>query len=251
MKDGEEDMGSGSQDSWFEALGPTSLPPNDSPGFFTNAAGLYRGVDVTGRQLGVRGRGSDNGSVGVEGHGGPGGNGVFGQGMNGVVGQGTNGVVGHGTIGVVGLSPAAVRTSSDPAGVVGVGNGEHAHGVLGEAQGPNAGVYGIVTSPNGVGGWGVKGECKDKLGTGVSAFGDTGIYAEGITGVGLQAKSQNRAQINLMPDTSSTAQPDPTQFSMSEVGDLAVTITDAPNFPSLWFCVVGGRAGQSVWKKIA
>jgi hypothetical protein len=204
----------GTHDDFFEALGPTSPAPNDTPGFFTKGTQIWRGVDVTGRQLGVRGRGSDTGSVGV-----------------------------------IGLSAAAVGPSSGPAGVVGVGDGEQADGVRGEALGPNAGVHGIATSPNGVAGWGVKGECKD--GTGVSAFGDTGIYAEGITGVGLRAKSGNRAQINLMPNTSETAPSDPKQFPVSEVGDLAVTITDALNFPSLWFCVVGGPAGQSVWKKIA
>jgi hypothetical protein len=209
---GERDMGT--HDDFFEALGPTSPAPNDTPGFFTKGTQIWRGVDVTGRQLGVRGRGSATGSVGV-----------------------------------IGLSAAAVRTSSDSAGVVGVGDGEQAAGVRGEALGPNTGVVGISTSSNGVAGPGVYGESKD--GIGVSAFGDTGIYAEGITGVGLQVKSGNRAQINLMPDTSKTALRDPTQFHLSEVGDLAVTITDLPNFPSLWFCVVGGPAGQSVWKKIA
>jgi hypothetical protein len=221
MKSGEEDMGT--QDDFFEALGPTSPAPHDSPGFFCNGPQIWRGVDVTGRQLGVRGRGRDIGSVGVEGHGGPGGNGV------------------------IGFSAAAVRTASNPAGVVGVGDGNQAAGVRGEALGPNAGVVGISNSSSGgVTLPGVYGESTD--GTGVSAIGDTGVYAEGKNGLGLQAVSAFRAQINLVP---STTQTDPKQFPISEVGDLAVTITDPPDFPSLWFCVVGGKAGLSVWKKIA
>jgi hypothetical protein len=256
-------MGSGSQDSWFEALGPTSLPPHDSPGFFTNAAGLYRGVDVTGNHLGVRGTGRDPGSVGVEGHGGPGGNGVFGQGMN----------------GIVGLSAAAVRNPAteghEPAGVFGVGDGSSAVGVRGESIGPNAGVVGISHSVGGVGaGPGVRAESDD--GIGVAAKGDTGVRAEGKTygveayshgtgvyaratkGLGLQAyskesqggafESENRAQIRLIPSNSQT---DPNQFPQSEVGDLAVTFTDVPAVPSLWFCIVAGGPGQSQWKKIA
>jgi hypothetical protein len=232
----------GSQDSFFEALGPTSSP-NDSPGFFTNATGLWRGVDVTGKSLGVRGRGSDAGSVGVEGHGGPGGNGVFGQGMN----------------GIVGLSAAAVRNpdteSSNPAGVFGVGDGGHAAGVRGEALGPNAGVFGISHSLNGVTGPGVQGQSKN--GNGVLAIGDTGVVAQGTKGPGLQASSQqsqagtfeseSRAQIRLVP----SSQTDPSQFPQSDLGDLAVTFTDVPAFPSLWFCIVAGGPGQSQWKKIA
>jgi hypothetical protein len=220
----------GSQDNFFEALGPTSPSPHDSPGFFTNGSQIWRGVDVTGKQLGVRGRGGDPGSVGVEGHGGPGGNGVFGQGKN----------------GVVGLSAAAVLKASDPAGVFGVGDGEQADGVRGEALGPNAGVVGISTSSNGVSGPGVHGVSKD--GIGVLAIGDTGVHAEGTTGLGLQASSEFRAQINLVPSRSQT---DPRQFPLSEVCDLAVTITDPPAFPSLWFCLVAGGPGQSQWKKIA
>ena len=150
---GGQDMGS--QDDFFEALGPTSPPPNDSPGFFTNASRIWRGVDVAGKQLGVRGRGGDPGSVGVEGHGGLGGNGVFGQGMN----------------GVVGLSAAAVRNpateASDPAGVFGVGDGSSAVGVRGKSIGPNAGVVGISHSVGGVG-----------AGPGVRALSDDGIWVK-------------------------------------------------------------------------
>jgi hypothetical protein len=252
----------GSQDSFFEALGPTSSP-NDSPGFFTNATGLWRGVDVTGKSLGVRGRGSDPGSVGVEGHGGPGGNGVFGQGMN----------------GIVGLSAAAVRNppteGSEPAGVFGVGDGSSAVGVRGESIGPNAGVVGISHSVGGVGaGPGVRAESDDGIGvaakgeTGVRAQGqkygveayseDVGVYTRTTKGIGLQTyskdsqagtfESEYRAQIRLVPSNSQT---DPRQFPQSEVGDLAVTFTDVPAFPSLWFCIVAGGPGQSQWKKIA
>ena len=73
----------------------------------------------------------------------------------------------------------------------------------------------------------------------------------------LQATSKNqggifesefRAQIHLIPSDSQT---DPHQFPMSEVGELAVTFTDVPAFPSLWFCLVGGGPGQSLWKKIS
>ena len=148
--------------------------------------------------------------------------------------------------GVIGFSAAAVRTASNPAGVVGVGDGNQAAGVRGEALGPNAGVVGISNSSSGVPGPGVY--AKSTGGIGVSAIGDTGVYAEGKNGLGLQAMSAFRAQINLVP---STTQTDPTQFPISEVGDLAVTITDPPDFPSLWFCVVKGGPGQAVWKKIA
>jgi hypothetical protein len=82
----------GSQDAFFEALGPTSPPPNDSPGFFTHATGIFRGADIFGTLLGIKGTGTDPGAPGVVGQGGlslggrPGGNGVFGQGLNGIVG---------------------------------------------------------------------------------------------------------------------------------------------------------------------
>ena len=233
----------GSKDEFFEATGPTSPPPHDSPAFFTNGTNIWRGVDVVGKSLGVRGSGGDPGSVGVEGHGGAGGNGVFGQGMN----------------GVVGLSAGAVRNptakSTYPAGVYGFGDGGQAAGVRGEALGPNAGVFGISHSLHGVVGPGVQGQSKN--GTGVVAIGDTGVFAQGITGPGLQATSQSqggtfeselRAQIRLVPSNSQT---DPHQFPQSEVGELAVTFTDVPAFPSLWFCIVGGPPGQSLWKKIS
>jgi hypothetical protein len=60
----------GSQDAFFEALGPTSAPPNDPPGFFTHATGLFRGADIAGSQLGVRGSATDLGAPGVVGQGG-------------------------------------------------------------------------------------------------------------------------------------------------------------------------------------
>jgi hypothetical protein len=261
-ENGGQDMGS--QNDFFEALGPTPPPPNDSPGFFTNATRIWRGVDVVGKQLGVRGRGGDAGSVGVEGHGGPGGNGVFGQGMN----------------GIVGLSAAAVRNpateASEPAGVFGVGDGSSAVGVRGESIGPNAGVVGISHSVGGVGaGPGVRALSDD--GIGVAAKGDTGVHSQGerygveaysdggtgvytrtTRGVGLQAyskesqagvfESEYRAQIRLIP---SNSQRDPSQFPQSELGDLAVTFADPPSPPSLWFCIVAGGPGQSQWKKIA
>jgi hypothetical protein len=101
----------GSQDDFFEALGPTLPPPNDSPGFFTNATGLFRGADIAGKQLGVRGSATDPGAPGIVGQGGPGGNGVEGQGTN----------------GVLGLSATAVRVMT-AAGVVGIGDASGAVG---------------------------------------------------------------------------------------------------------------------------
>ena len=162
--------------------------------------------------------------------------------------------------GVVGLSAAAARNpateASEPAGIFGVGDGRSAVGVRGESLGPNAGVVGISHSVTGVTGPGVRGESKD--GIGVVAIGDTGVYARGIQGPGLQAytkesqagvfESEYRAQIRLVP---SNNQRDPGQFPQSEVGDLAVTFPDVPASPSLWFCIVGGGPGQSQWKKIA
>jgi hypothetical protein len=221
----------GSQTDFFESTGPTSA------GFRTNGTRIARGVDVTGTELGVRGSGSGSGSVGVEGHGGPNG------------------------IGVVGLSVAATwtidPTGSKTAGVFGIGDERSAVGVRGESFGPNSGVVGVSNSVSGVNAPGVFGQSVD--GIGVSAQGSTGLYASGTDGPGLQADSiesqggvftsQKRAQIRLVPVSGGPA--DPGQFPQSDVGDLAVTFTDAPSFPGLWFCVVGGGPGQSRWKQIA
>ena len=257
----------GSQDDFFEALGPTLAPPNDSPGFFTYATGLYRGADIHGRVLGVRGVGDATGAVGVEGRGGAGGNGVFGRGMN----------------GIVGLTATAVRNptteAAEPAGVSGVGDASSGVGVRGESVGPNAGIFGWSRSVGGVGaGPGVRGLSDDGLG--VAAKGDTGVFAEGKTfgveagsddgtgmfahstkGPGLHARSKDsqagifetshRAQIRLVPLDIA----DPGQFPQSDEGDLAVTRIEDPKRPgsfivSLWFCIGGGAAGQSNWTKI-
>lgn len=170
----------GSQDDFFEALGPTPAPPNDSPGFFTHATGLYRGVDVAGKQLGVRGTGTDPGAPGVIGEGGPGDN----------VTPGGNGVFGHG--GVVGYTTTATRLMatemSDPAGVFGVGDASMAVGVRGESVGPNAGVVGVSKdSAGGVGaGPGVRGQSD---GIGVVGQGDTGVFGDGGH-IGVQGSSK-------------------------------------------------------------
>ena len=121
----------GSQDDFFEALGPTEDPPNDSPGFFTYATRLWRGADISGKTLGVRGTGTDAGATGIVGQGGPAGNGVFGRG-------GVPDNPGSGGIGVFGTGMNA--------GVLGVGDGTTAVGVRGQSVGPNPGVEGISNS---------------------------------------------------------------------------------------------------------
>jgi hypothetical protein len=165
----------GSQSDFFEALGPTENPPNDSPGFFTYATGLWRGADISGKTLGVRGIGTDPGSTGIIGQGGDAGNGVFGQGGaagNGVVGQG--GVPddhANGGIGVFGTGQTA--------GILGVGDGTSAVGVRGKSIGGNPGVEGISNkAPGGVGaGPGVKAYSED--GIGLVADGDVGATING------------------------------------------------------------------------
>jgi len=247
----------GSQDDFFEALGPTDPPPNDSPGFFTQATRLWRGADIAGKQLGVRGTGTDPGAPGIIGEGGPGGNGVFGHGMN----------------GVVGLSATAIRNpateASEPAGVFGVGDSSTAVGVRGESLGPNAGVVGIShTGPGGVGaGPGVRGLSDD--GIGLVGQGDVGAIIEGKSlglesstesGAGIRGisnqdfggvfESKKQAQVLLMPRDF-----DPRQLDNSEAGSLAVNLGRDPRtgnvFAQLWFCRVGGPPGTSQWHAIA
>src|SRR5262245_7548317 len=152
----------GAQDAFFEALGPTSPPPNDSPGFFTFATGIYRGADIHGRQLGVRGIGTGAGAPGIVGQGGlTSGNGVEGRGLNGVVGVTTGAV----------RNPAT--EASSPAGVLGVGDASTGAGVRGEALGNNPGVIGVSSPSAGVGpGPGVRGLSTG--GIGVNGNGDIG-----------------------------------------------------------------------------
>ena len=204
----------GSQDDFFEALGPTPDPPNVSPGFFTHASGLHRGVDVAGKMLGVRGTGTDPGAAGVIGEGGVGDN----------VTPGGNGVFGHGMNGVVGYSATAARIMatefSEPAGVFGVGDGSSAVGVRGESVGPNAGVKGP----------GITGHSVDSQG---------GVF-----------DSVKNAQLLLVPIENL----EPTQLSQSDAGALAAAITldeRGNKVASLWFCTVGGVPGKSKWTKIA
>ena len=172
----------GSQDDFFEALGPTPDPPNDSPGFFTHASGLFRGVDVAGKHLGVRGTGTDPGAPGVIGEGGLGDN----------VTAGGNGVFGHGMNGVVGYSATSIRLMAtemnEPAGVFGVGDESSAVGVRGESVGPNAGVVGVSRkSAGGVdAGPGVRGQSE---GIGVVGQGDIGMLANGDN-IGVQGSSK-------------------------------------------------------------
>ena len=172
----------GSQDDFFEALGPTPDPPNDSPGFFTHASGLFRGVDVAGKHLGVRGTGTDPGAPGVIGEGGLGDN----------VTAGGNGVFGHGMNGVVGYSATSIRLMAtemnEPAGVFGVGDESSAVGVRGELVGPNAGVVGVSRkSAGGVdAGPGVRGQSD---GFGVVGQGDTGVFGDGGQ-IGVQGSSK-------------------------------------------------------------
>jgi hypothetical protein len=226
----------GSQDDFFEALGPTRDPPNDSPGFFTNASGLFRGVDVAGKHLGVRGTGTDPGAPGVIGEGGLGDN----------VTAGGNGVFGHGMNGVVGYSATATRLMAtemnEPAGVFGVGDGSSAVGVRGESVGPNAGVVGVSRTSGGVdAGPGVRGQSD---GIGVVGQGDIGIFADGdhfgVQGVGKTGpaiqghsteshggvfESARNAQLLLVPNQNL----EPPQLKQSDAGSLAVAITlDAP-----------------------
>jgi hypothetical protein len=247
----------GSQDDFFEALGPTPAPPNDSPGFFTQATNIWRGADIAGKQLGVRGTGTGPGAPGIIGEGATGGNGVFGHGMN----------------GVVGLSATAIRNpsteASEPAGIFGVGDSSTAVGVRGESLGPNAGVVGIShTGPGGVGaGPGVRGSSDD--GIGLVGQGDVGAILNGKSlglessadsGAGIRGlsrqdfggvfKSDKYAQVLLIPHDF-----DPRQLDNSIAGSLAVNTARDPRtgreFAQLWFCRIGGPPGTSDWHAIA
>jgi hypothetical protein len=88
------------------------------------------------------------------------------------------------------------------------------------------------------------------------------VLAQAVKGPGIEAhskenqggvfQSDKRAQIRLVPRGSG----DPGQMATSEQGELAVTLTTDPRQPdvtvaSLWFCTIGGIAGQSHWTKIA
>ena len=270
----------GSQNDFFEALGPTLDPPNDSPGFFTNATGLFRGADIAGKNLGVRGVGTDAGALGIIGEGGPAGNGVFGRGgVPDDQGNGGNGVFGSGM----------------NAGVLGVGDGTSAVGVRGKSVGGNPGVEGISNSASGgVGaGPGVKGHSEDGIGlvgdgdVGASITGRSqgltvdadkqgltvtadkaatitgkslGLESFAETGAGLKGhstqdfggvfKSDKHAQVLLIPRDF-----DPRQLDNSEPGSLAVNFGRDPEtgrtFAQLWFCRVGGPPGTSQWHAIA
>src|SRR5262249_62288106 len=165
---------------------------------------------------------------------------------------------------------AAVRNptieAAQPAGVSGFGDASSGDGVRGESVGPNAGIFGWSRSVGGVGaGPGVRGLSDDGLG--VSAKGDTGVFADGKTfgveaaseegtgvfahatkGAGLRAhskesqggifESEHRAQIRLVPRGPINF--DPNSFPQSDQGDLVVTLTTEPKRPdviaSLWFC---------------
>lgn len=206
----------------------------------------------------------------------PAGNGIISQGLNGVVGyvhamardrnlensigagllgvgDGVSaGVFGVGQNGIVGYEQATARDlafeASQKAGVLGRGE----TGVSGDgANGP--GVFGRgLPGVHGVSG----------RGPGVLADGDTGIVANGKSGVGMHGTSKS-AQAALL-ETRDTAQllmvplriPDPSLIKKSTEGELLTTIwADEKerniDITSLWFCKVGGDPTQANWLKLA
>lgn len=188
------------------------------------------------------------------------GSGVLGVGdgsSSGVFGSGSNGVVGYEratprnvafenaqSAGVVGFGAVTGVSGLGEIGVSGVGS--NGPGVIGRAD-SNAGVSGVST-----GGPGLLGE------------GDTGAIAQGAGGPGLFATS--RAEQAAVLESTEAAQlllvplriTDPTsEIRRSTAGELLVTIGpeskagDAREVASLWFCRIGGGAGQTDWVKLA
>jgi hypothetical protein len=213
------------------------------------------------------------------------GNGILGQGLNGVVGyvhaaardhvveNGENGagagvvgiggtttmgVFGTGTNGIVGYEQTTPR---DPAF-----EAQEMAGVLGRGQ---IGVSGDGVNGPGVHGRGLPGVQGDSsAGTGVLGQGVTGVVGEGHGGAGVQASSDTeqaailesrlKAQVWLVP----LRIKNPTLLPRSEAGEIVATIETLawPDVPrdvppmeiaSLWFCKVGGSAGQANWIKLA
>ena len=208
----------------------------------------------------------------------PAGNGVVGRGLNGLVGYvhsaardtgrersvhsgvygigdgASSGLFGQGLNGVVGYERTTPRDTNyelqERAGVFGRGE----IGVSGDgANGP--GVHGRGTP-------GVRGEAPG-IGPGVLAEGETGVIAEGRDGPGVHARSLSDragifetrgaiAQVWLIPLSSKIK--DPGQLPKSEAGELLVLKERNERgleIASLWFCTVGGPAGQAGWAKLA
>lgn len=175
-----------SSDNQFTALGPTEI------GFQTNGSNIRIGVEVTGREIGVRGRGDT--SFGVEGTGA--GGGVHGKG--GSVREDTSPFIGRTAVGVLGDSTDdnGVRGISDQNdGVAGFANSLGKSGVFGFNSHKNmdepGGTSGELQRPKQTG-FGVFGRCDLVDGAGVGGRSEGTDPVTGSGGVGVIGTSQAR-----------------------------------------------------------
>lgn len=196
-------------------------------GQFTGSAGY-----------GVVGDGKGATGVGVVGRN-PDGTGVLGQHTgtagNGVVGEGK----GYAGAGVLGKNP-------DGPGVYGQSSATGYEGVFGQHTGANG--YGVVGAGTGTGA-GVVG--KNSTSEGVLGDGNTGVHGKGRGGPGVYGESAQyggqfkgaKAQLRLMPPTSSAAVGAPTQDTHAK-GELYLDYTG-----TLFVCTAPGTPGT--WRKVS
>jgi hypothetical protein len=232
-------------------------------------------IHATGRTLGSIGSGiistGHNGVVGyvdamardltLEGSVGAGLLGVGGAAAPGVFGRGHNGIVGY----EQSVVPDPAFDNMQKAGVLGRGDsgvkgiGVNGPGVHGTGAPQNPGVLAETTTDPKILGPGIEG------GPGMTATGETGVFAFGNLGAGLVATSQqdrgarlnskDLAQLNLQPIHIKH----PASLRGALAGDLVATTWrssdagDAIEIASLWFCTIGDSKGgpPTNWVKLA